>query len=125
MPLNTYSWKLRRHLPMLSDEEFEPINRSLQNRIERIKDYRRTHPLSTLAEARQHSCDDTLDHYKKISGIRLAHPDQLYWVLLSRFGRPCPNCEKPFRTPRAKLCVECGFELPDGQLAGEAIAPKR
>ena len=125
MPFTTYSWKLKRRLPMLSDAEFAPINKALQNRIERIKEYRRTHPHSSLTEAGQHCCDDALDHYEKISGIKLAHPDELYWVQLSRYGRPCPNCEKPFRTPRAKLCVECGFELPEGQLAGAATPPKR
>ncbi len=110
---------------MLSDEEFAPINEAMQNRVERIKDYRRTHPHSSLAEALQHSCDDALDYYQQVSGIRLTHPDDLYWVRLSHYGRPCPNCDKPFRTPRAKLCVECGFELPEGQLAGVATAPKR
>jgi hypothetical protein len=110
---------------MLSEEEFAPINKALQSRIERIKEYRRTHPRSSLAEAGQNCCDDALDRYEKISGIRLAHPDELYWVQLSRYGRPCPNCEKPFRTPRAKLCVECGFELPEGQVAGPATFPRR
>lgn len=124
MPLTAYSWKLKRHLPMLSDEEFEPISKALHNRIERIKDYRCVHPQSSLAEAGQHCCDNALDLYEKLSGIRLVHSDELYWVQLSRYGRPCPNCEKLFRTTRAKLCAECGYELPEGQLAGDATLPK-
>ncbi|HEX8901453.1 hypothetical protein [Vitreimonas sp.] len=123
MPFLTYSWKLKRTLPMLSDEEFAPIHSALQNRIERMKEYCRTHARASLAEAAQHCCDDALDYYEKISGVRLAHPDQLDWVRLSQYGRLCPSCEKPLRTPRAKLCVACGFELPEGQIAGAATPP--
>lgn len=125
MPFTTYSWKLKRRLPMLSDEEFGPIDAALRNRIERMQQYRRTHPHSSLTEAAEHCCDDALDFYEKLSGVRLARPDDLYWVQLSRYGRLCPNCGKPFRTPRAKLCVECGFELPEGERAGAAKAPRR
>jgi hypothetical protein len=123
MPFVTYSWKLKRRLPMLSDEEFAPIKAALQNRVERIRAYRRRHPDSPLAEAVQHSGDDALDYYEQASGVRLTHPDDLYWVQLSRYGRPCPNCDRPFRTPRAMLCVECGLELPEGQVAGSAPPP--
>ncbi len=59
-----------------------------------------------------------LDAYEQITGVRLDHPDQLYVVRLSDYGRPCPECAKPFRTPRAKFCAECGFQLPDGEVAG-------
>lgn len=117
MPVLMYSYGLKRSLPMLSDEEFEPIGKALENRVEQIKEYRRVHQCS-LDEALKHSSVDALDHYERISGIRLAHPDELYWVQLSRYGRSCPHCGKPFRTPRAKLCAECGFTLPKGQRSG-------
>lgn len=28
-----------------------------------------------------------------------------------RFGPPCRGCGRPLRTPKAKLCAECGLEL--------------
>lgn len=110
---------------MLSDEEFAPIGKALENRIERMRAYRRTYPQASLAEAALHCCDDALDQYEQISGVRLAHPDELAWVRLARYGRPCPDCGKLFRTPRAKLCVECGFELPEGKFAGPARPPQQ
>lgn len=123
MSITLYSFKLKRELPLLSDEEYRPIEQALHDRIEGIKEYRRLHGAS-LEEAKRHSCDDALDIYERMSGVRLSDPDELYWVRLSRYGRVCPQCEKPFRTPRARYCVECGFALPEGELAGPAVFPE-
>jgi hypothetical protein len=122
MPITLYSFKLRRELPLLADEEYHPIEQALASRIEGIKEYRLQHGVS-LEEAKRHACDDALDYYERLTGVRLSDPDELYWVQLSRYGRTCPQCGKPFRTPRAKLCVECGLELPHGEIAGPAVFP--
>lgn len=122
MPITLYSFKLRRELPLLSDEEYHPIEQALTRRVEGIKEYRRQHGVS-VEEAKRHSCDDALDHYERLTGIRLFDADELYWVQLSRYGRICPQCGKPFRTPKAKLCAECGLELPQGEFAGPAVFP--
>ena len=122
MPITLYSFKLRRELPLLSDEEYRPIEQALANRIESIKAYRRLHGVS-LVQARQHARNDALDIYERLTGVRLSGPDGLYCVRLSSYGRICPQCGKPFRTPKAKLCAECGLQLPQGELAGPAVFP--
>lgn len=122
MPITLYSYKLRRWVPLLTDEEFEPIALSVGSMIERIKRYMKDQR-SSLTEARLRCCDDLLAYYEDLSGVRLAHPDELFAVRLSYYGRICPSCSKLFRTPRAKLCAECGFELPEGELAGPATIP--
>lgn len=115
--ITLYCFRLRRELPLLSDDEYRPIAQALANRIEGIKAHMQKHGVS-LEEARRHSCDDALDHYERLTGIRLSHPDELYCVQLSTYGRICPECGKPFRTPQAKLCAECGLQLPAGEIAG-------
>jgi hypothetical protein len=120
MPVTLYSFKLKRELPLLSDEEYHPIEHALSNRIKGIKEYRQRHGVS-LAEAKRHSSDDALDYYERLTGVRLSDADELYWVQLSRYGRICPQCGKPFRTPEAKLCAECGLELPRGEIAGPLV----
>ena len=123
MPITLYSFKLKRELPLLSDAEYHPIEQALTNRIKGIKEYRQQHRVS-LEEAKRHSCDDALDHYEGLTGVRLSDADELYWVRLSKYGRICPQCGKPFRTPRAKLCAECGLELPRDEVAGPAVFPE-
>lgn len=81
--------------------------------------YRRKHNVS-LEEAKTHGGDTALDYYEQLTGIRLPDAEQLYWVQLTRYGRTCPQCGKPFRTPKAELCAECGLELPSGEVAGPA-----
>jgi hypothetical protein len=117
MPITRYSYMLKREVPLLTDEEFRPVGQLLTNRIQRIQAYRLQFG-GSIAEAGQFSCDDALDLYETLTRVRLEHPDQLYAVQLSRYGRPCPQCAKPFRTPRAKMCAECGFTLPPGEVAG-------
>lgn len=104
---------------MLTDEEYEPIARALNDRVREIKAYRGEHRCS-LAEAQNKVSTEAMDLYEQMTGCRLDHPEMLYAVRLSHYGRPCPECAKPFRTPRAKLCAECGHELPPGEVAGPA-----
>ena len=109
MPRLLYNHHLQRAVPLLTDEEFEPIGEALRNRIRQIQEYREKHNCP-IGEARAHSADEAMDFYEDLTGVRLDHPDQLYKVRLSDFGLPCPRCGKPFRTPQAKYCAECGFQ---------------
>jgi hypothetical protein len=108
MPLLLYNYHVGRAVPLLTDEEFEPIGEALGNRIRQIQEYRKKHNCS-LEEARARSADEAMDLYEELTGVRLDHPDQLHRVRLSEFGPPCPRCGKPFRTRKAKYCAECGF----------------
>jgi hypothetical protein len=119
MPTTLYSFKLKCEVPLLSDDEYRPIAHALAQRMAAIRSYRLQHNV-TLEEARRCANSDALDYYERLTGIRLAHPEELYAVRLSDYGRPCPQCGKPFRTPKAKLCAECGFALPPGEVAGAA-----
>lgn len=104
-------------VPMLTDEEYEPLANVLTDRVREIQAYRQKHQCS-LAEAQTKVSSEAMDLYERVAGCRLDHPEMLYAVRLSDYGRPCPKCGKPFRTPQAKLCAECGYELPPGEMAG-------
>ena len=120
MPRILYSYKLKREVPLLTDEEYEPINRALRDGHRQILVYRRKHGCS-VEEAKIGARQGALELYERVTGWRLERPDMLYHVKLSAYGRPCPECGNPFRTPRAKLCAECGYELPPGETAGPAF----
>ena len=105
---------------MLSDEEFALIEPLI---IQEIRNYPAKH--ETLAEIKTGEMISTpsqpaLDAYEKLTGYRLDNSKHLWFVRLSDYGRPCPACTKPFRTPQAKYCAECGIALPDGEKAGSA-----
>jgi hypothetical protein len=114
---NIYSYRLNRVVTLLSQEEFASIGELLADRVDQIKAYKKAHGSST-SEARKSTSADALDLYHRLTGIRLKHPEELYAVLQERYGSLCPNCSKPFRTPEAHLCAECGYKIPDGKVAG-------
>ena len=122
MPRKLYSYRLGRVVPMLTDAEFEAVNVHLSKLVSDIKAYRRERGCS-LKDARKsaEASSRAMDVYEELTGSRLDTIDQLYAVQASRYGRPCPACSKPFRTPNACFCAECGFALPEGETAGPCL----
>lgn len=119
MPREAYAFQLRRVVPLLTEKEWPEIAVLLKDRIEWIKECRReTH--CSIAEARQHEPvgQGALRRYEELTGCALEHPDELWAVRMSEYGALCPTCGKPFRTPKAKMCAECGYALPEGRVAG-------
>ncbi|WP_218131573.1 MULTISPECIES: zinc ribbon domain-containing protein [unclassified Paenibacillus] len=49
--------------------------------------------------------------YEKITGMPDLHHNAIIHHRISDFGVPCSNCGKPFRTPNAKFCAECGNKV--------------
>lgn len=119
MPHTYYSYKLRREVPLLSDQEWEPIGALLSDYGQTILTCVKLHGWS-LDEARLKNPNgqSALAVYETLTGIRLDHPEQLCALPLSQYGRPCPSCSKPFRTPRTRMCADCVYQLPEGEVAG-------
>ena len=114
-----YSYKVQRKIPLLTEEEYKAVAIHLSNRGRDIIRYRKKHKCSLEeAVAKSNSGQKALAAFEKVTGVRLSHPDEIYIARRSIYGRQCPICDKPFRTPRAKLCAECGFTLQGGESAG-------
>ena len=60
-----------------------------------------------LKEGRQRA----LDLYETFTGFRETNHLALYHHRESIYGPPCGWCGKPLRTPRAKLCADCGTRV--------------
>ena len=94
---------------MLEEHEWEQVQPSLVKGLEQIKQYRQAHGVS-ITEARDAVLygKEALEKYFRITGYRETNIDALWHHRLGQFGPPCHACGKPLRTPRAKLCAECG-----------------
>jgi len=122
MAVSYFNYKVGRAVPLLTDAEWALIEPHLMNRISAIQAYRLEHGCSVAeASAAEPNGIAALAFYAKLTGGNLDHPDQLWSVRMADFGTLCPNCGRPFRTPKAKLCAECRFELPSGQVAGPLL----
>lgn len=115
--IKAYSYGLKRKAMLLDDVEFARL--SSFNPLQEIKHYMKRHGVSLReAQLNAHKELRAFAEYKAMTGEALSHITQIGWIRASRYGRLCPKCGKPFRTPRAKLCAECGIALPSGEVAG-------
>lgn len=119
MPFRTYAFRIGQDAYLLDDDEWSEIAPLLANRIKWIMKYRKENGCS-IEEARKVEPfgQTALDKYETLTGVRLDHPDQLWGVRMQDYGSLCPKCSRPLLTPKAKICAECGFELPTGLQAG-------
>ena len=119
LSVSTHSYLIGETVTLLNEDEWKIIEPFAKNRIERIQKYRKMHGCG-LKEAFENEDfgQEAFDKYEQLTGVRLNHPDQIWAVRMTSYGSLCPECQRPFRSSKAKLCANCGYQLPDGQLAG-------
>ncbi len=66
-------------------------------------------PSPILAKQQWHA--RVLDRYEQITGFHETNINAVYHHRISLYGKPCPQCGKPLRTPTARLCAACWFKL--------------
>jgi hypothetical protein len=103
---------------MLDEQEWEEVLPRLTKGFVQIQRHRAAHGVS-LEEAKDAVYGEgALERYFQITGFRETNINALWHHRLSRFGPPCGVCGKPLRTPRAKMCAECGAMVSQGAGAG-------
>lgn len=64
--------------------------------------------IKTLNRDRQLRFKELLDYYNDLTGFGETEPNAIMHHSLQQIGPDCENCGKPYRTPKAKMCVACG-----------------
>lgn len=112
MPEFRYSFRLKRKVWMLDDEDYAPIGAAVHNYFKTLRRVRLNNE-AMLGAAAEHQdvvavSQQALALYEDKTGLVLAHALELPAVRASLYGPDCHVCSKPLRTPRAKLCAACG-----------------
>lgn len=119
MSVVAYSYRLKTVVTLLDEVEYAPVDAALRELLESVKTYRKTHIVLPKANYQDlEAGQKVINLCNTLSGIALENPLNAPSLRASTYGRLCPSCDKPFRTPRAKLCAECGYHLPEGEVAG-------
>jgi len=120
MSIRAYSYVFKQEVLLLNEEEFRPIEHAVSQIRSDLKSYRNENAVSGLKTAMKESEEGqlVLRLCEELAGVRPYHPFGAGDLLISKYGRICNKCDKPFRSPRAKFCAECGFTLPEGEVAG-------
>ncbi|WP_223253756.1 hypothetical protein [Flavobacterium sp. LM5] len=51
---------------------------------------------------------ELLDYYNDLTGFGETEPNAIMHHAIEQIGPDCKNCGKPYRTPKAIICVACG-----------------
>jgi hypothetical protein len=123
MPIHAYSYKFKKIMPLLNETEFAEIRDLLNNRIQEYQIWRKKtgRPLDVAELNSTPSSIRALEYYRQLTGIELDDVELLKGLRAADYGKPCPKCKNPMRTPSARYCAFCGNTLPNGQKIGGLI----
>jgi len=97
-------------LPMLNEREWEEISPLLTNTVEKIKEYHEKHSCD-IATARVNCNPEAVAKFEELTGHKNIRYEVIFYLRRSSYGPKCEGCGKLYRTPKAKLCADCGQEL--------------
>ena len=97
-----WCWRCQMVIPMLEDHEWAEVHAAFPS----LRSLPPGPPPS-----RQELFQPMLDLYEQLTGFRDTNPNALFHHRVSLFGPDCKHCGKALRTPRARMCVECGAQV--------------
>jgi hypothetical protein len=92
---------------MLDEDEYARVSRLYTESIRSIKEFREHTGASLKAPSIGERFRPVRDEYERLTGMRDCHENAIMHHRISLYGPPCKHCQKPLRTPRAKLCGSC------------------
>ncbi len=115
-----WCWRCKDVMPMLDEREWETVQTAHTEARKNVKRYRRSEgvTLGSVPDAiRAAYFEPLLTEYERITGFRETNPSAIWHHRISLYGPPCPDCGKPLRTGKAKLCAACGWMKPTSDSA--------
>lgn len=94
-------------MPFLEEDEWHRISPLLSNAAEAIKEYREINKCD-LTTARLNCKPEATRIFEELTGMSGVHFETIYHHRLKQWGPECTQCSHLLRTPRAKLCANCG-----------------
>ena len=108
MPQQTYCWRCRIEVPMLTEPEWAQLAPLLSKSVQETKAHRESTGASVEVAVRQGFDRAALDKYRQLTGAIETDVNVLWHHRLADHGPPCEACGKPLRTRDARFCAECG-----------------
>jgi hypothetical protein len=85
-------------VPMLDEEEF-----AIAKRL-----YGEAFGAGKTGMSIEERFQPVVDYYKEVTGFDAENENVVMHHRTSQYGPLCESCGKPYRTPEASFCAECG-----------------
>jgi hypothetical protein len=94
-------------MPKLDEEEYAEVARLHSQAIMATKEFRRAWDIPLESASMHERFAPVCIQYERITGMKKSNENAIMHHRISLFGPPCKHCQKPLRTPKAKLCGAC------------------
>lgn len=111
MPQQTYCWRYRIEVPMLTETEWAQLAPLLSKSLQKVKGYREVTGASFEVAVRQGFDRTALDKYRELTGAIETDVNVLWHHRRADVGPRCVACDKPLRTRVARFCAGCGHAV--------------
>jgi hypothetical protein len=92
---------------MLDEQEFAEIACLYRDSMRGTKEFRERWDVPLEGASIDERFRPVRDTYERLSGMKESNQNAIMHHRLSLYGPPCKNCQRPLRTPKAKLCASC------------------
>ncbi len=94
-------------MPMLDDDEYAEVFSLYGETMKSTKEFRQRWNIPLEHAPIEQLFQPVRTHYEHLTGMKDCHENAILHHKLSLYGPPCKKCQKPLRTPKAKLCGSC------------------
>ena len=102
-----WCWRCKCEMPMLDDEEYAQISRLYTESMKATKEFRERWNIPLEGISIEERFRPVRVEYERLTGMKDVHENAIMHHRLSLYGPPCKQCQRPLRTPKAKLCASC------------------
>ena len=92
---------------MLDEDEFAGVSRLYKESILATKEYRERWGVSLQSTPTEELFRPVREEYERLTGMKDCHYDAIRHHRISLYGPPCKHCQRPLRTPKARVCGNC------------------
>jgi hypothetical protein len=96
---------------MLDEEEFTEIFKLYGQCMKSTKEFPQLWNIPLEHVSIEERFKPVRERYEQLTGMKNCHQTATMHHRISMYGPPCRRCEKPLRTPAAKLCGSCMFPV--------------
>ena len=102
-----WCWRCKCEMPMLDEDEYAEVAKLYSEGIRATKEFRERWGVPLKEASIADRLRPVRDAYERITGMKNLHENVIMHHRISKCGPPCKRCQKPLRTPQAKLCGSC------------------
>ncbi len=102
-----WCWRCKCEVPMLDETEYAEVYHLYGEGMSSTKEFRERWNIPLLEANTEVRFRPLRDTYERLTGMKETNHNAIMHHRLSLYGPPCKRCQRPLRTPRAKLCGSC------------------